>query len=98
MTRALLIGLAVVTTAIFVVVPLVYIFVQALGAGWSAYAANIMHPLTLHAIWMTTLVAVIVRSAFRLRFRPAWLMLVRIRPPVPVVSLRLKAMPPDVTV
>lgn len=60
MTRALLIGLAVVTTAIFVVVPLVYIFVQALGAGWSAYAANIMHPLTLHAIWMTTLVAVIV--------------------------------------
>lgn len=60
MTRVLLIGAAVVLTAIMVVVPLVYIFVQALSAGWGAYVANILDPGTLHAIWLTTLVAVIV--------------------------------------
>jgi len=60
MTRALLIGAAFVLTAIMVVVPLVYIFVQALSAGWGAYVSNILNPGTLHAIWLTTLVAVIV--------------------------------------
>ena len=60
MTRVLLIGAAVVLTAIMVVVPLVYIFVQALSAGWGAYVSNIFDPGTLHAIWLTTLVAVIV--------------------------------------
>ena len=60
MTRVLLIGAAVVLTAIMVVVPLVYIFVQALSAGWGAYVSNILDPGTLHAIWLTTLVAVIV--------------------------------------
>ena len=60
MTRVLLIGAAVVLTAIMVVVPLVYIFVQALSAGWGAYISNILDPGTLHAIWLTTLVAVIV--------------------------------------
>ncbi|MBK1675068.1 sulfate ABC transporter permease subunit CysW, partial [Ectothiorhodospira shaposhnikovii] len=44
MTRVLLIGAAVVLTAIMVVVPLVYIFVQALSAGWGAYVANILDP------------------------------------------------------
>lgn len=60
MTRVLLIGAAVVLTAVMVVVPLVYIFVQALSAGWGAYVSNILDPGTLHAIWLTTLVAVIV--------------------------------------
>ena len=60
MTRVLLIGAAVVLTAIMVVVPLVYIFVQALSAGSGAYVSNILDPGTLHAIWLTTLVAVIV--------------------------------------
>ena len=60
MTRVLLSGAAVVLTAIMVVVPLVYIFVQALSAGWGAYVSNILDPGTLHAIWLTTLVAVIV--------------------------------------
>ena len=60
MTRVLLIGAAVVLTAIMVVVPLVYIFVQALSAGWGAYVSNILDSGTLHAIWLTTLVAVIV--------------------------------------
>lgn len=60
MTRVLLIGAACVLTAVLVVVPLVYIFVQALSAGWGAYVSNILDPGTLHAIWLTTLVAVIV--------------------------------------
>lgn len=60
MTRLLLIGAACVLTAVLVVVPLVYIFVQALSAGWGAYVSNILDPGTLHAIWLTTLVAVIV--------------------------------------
>lgn len=60
MTRRLLIGAALAATAILVVVPLVFIFVQALAAGWGAYVANILNPLTLHAIWLTALVAVIV--------------------------------------
>ena len=60
MTRVLLIGAAFILTAIMVVVPLVYIFVQALSAGWGAYVSNILDPGTLHAIWLTVLVAVIV--------------------------------------
>lgn len=56
----ILIGLAVVLTALFVVIPMVYIFHRALSAGWGVFAANILHPDTLHAIWLTTLVAVLV--------------------------------------
>lgn len=60
MTRVLLIGAGVALTGLMVVVPLVYIFVQALSAGWGAYVSNILDPGTLHAIWLTVLVAVIV--------------------------------------
>ncbi|HRO14376.1 MAG TPA: sulfate ABC transporter permease subunit CysW [Paracoccus sp. (in: a-proteobacteria)] len=61
--RPLLIGLAVLLTAILVVAPLVFIFVQALSQGWAVYAKNILDPLTLHAIWLTAAVAVVVVPA-----------------------------------
>lgn len=56
----LLIGLAVGLTALLVVAPLAYIFVRAFSQGWQVYAANISHPDTLHAIWLTTITAIIV--------------------------------------
>ena len=56
----LLIGLAFVLTAIFVVAPLVFILRRAFAEGWAVYAANILEPMTLHAIWLTSVVAVIV--------------------------------------
>lgn len=55
-----LIGLAVGLTLLFVAAPLAYIFVRALSRGWAVYAANILHPATLHAIWLTTITAIIV--------------------------------------
>ncbi len=56
----LLVTLAVVLTLLIVVAPLVYIFVRAFSEGWRVYADNILHPDTLHAIWLTSLVALIV--------------------------------------
>ncbi|MFH5776170.1 sulfate ABC transporter permease subunit CysW [Paracoccus broussonetiae] len=56
----LLIALAFVLTAIFVVAPLAFIFWRAFAEGWATYIANIRDPLTLHAIGLTALVAVIV--------------------------------------
>lgn len=56
----LLIGLALVLTAVFVVVPMLYIFHRALSAGWGLFAQNILEPGTLHAIWLTALVTLIV--------------------------------------
>ncbi len=58
--RRFLIGLAVLLSLLFVAAPLAYIFARAFGQGWQVYAANILNPMTLHAIWLTTLVAVIV--------------------------------------
>lgn len=55
----LLIGLAVALTLFIVVVPLAYIFWRALSDGFAVFAQNIMAPDTLHAIWLTTVVAVI---------------------------------------
>jgi len=55
-----LIGIAVVTTALFIAAPMAYIFVRAFSQGWQVYAANILHPMTLHAIWLTTITAIIV--------------------------------------
>ncbi len=55
-----LIGLAVILTLLFIAAPLVYIFARALSEGWRVYAANILHPMTLHAIWLTTITAIIV--------------------------------------
>jgi sulfate transport system permease protein len=56
----LLIGLALGFALLFLVVPLVLIFVSAFARGWQAYADNILHPDTLHAISLTVLTAVIV--------------------------------------
>jgi sulfate/thiosulfate transport system permease protein len=56
----LLIGLAVALTLLIVAAPLVFIFARALSGGWQVYASNILHPMTLHAIWLTTMVALIV--------------------------------------
>lgn len=55
----LLIGLAVTLTLFVVVVPLVYIFWRALSEGMAVFAQNIMAPDTLHAIWLTAVVAVV---------------------------------------
>ncbi|WP_169308775.1 sulfate ABC transporter permease subunit CysW [Paracoccus gahaiensis] len=55
-----LIGLAVILTLLIVVAPLVYIFARAFSEGWQVYASNILDPAMLHAIWLTSLVAVIV--------------------------------------
>jgi sulfate transport system permease protein len=56
----LLIALAVALTLVVVAAPLLFIFARAFSGGWQVYASNILHPMTLHAIWLTTLVAVIV--------------------------------------
>ncbi|TGD65768.1 sulfate ABC transporter permease subunit CysW [Tabrizicola sp. WMC-M-20] len=56
----LLIGVAVTLTLLIVVAPLVYIFARAFGEGWRVYADNLMHPATVHAIWLTSIVALIV--------------------------------------
>ncbi|MFV0294098.1 MAG: sulfate ABC transporter permease subunit CysW [Paracoccus sp. (in: a-proteobacteria)] len=56
----LLIALAVLLTLLIVVAPLIYIFARAFAEGWRTFAANIVNPLTLHAIWLTILVALIV--------------------------------------
>ena len=56
----LLIGLAVGLTVLFIAAPMVFIFARAFSQGWQVYAANILHPMTLHAIWLTTITALIV--------------------------------------
>jgi sulfate/thiosulfate transport system permease protein len=56
----LLIGFGVVLTAVFIVTPLVVIFAQAFSRGVDVYVANILAPDTLHAIYLTMLVAVVV--------------------------------------
>lgn len=56
----ILIGLAYLLTLLLVVAPLSYIFYRALSEGWATYSANILNPQTLHAIWLTVLVALIV--------------------------------------
>ncbi|MBC9245280.1 sulfate ABC transporter permease subunit CysW [Paracoccus sp. 11-3] len=55
----LLIGLAVAVTAVIIVVPLIYIFWRALADGFGVFAQNILDPNTLHAVWLTALVALI---------------------------------------
>ncbi len=56
----LLIGLAVALTLLIVVAPLVYIFSRAFAEGWRVYAENLLNPATLHAVWLTTITALIV--------------------------------------
>ena len=56
----LLIGLAVLLALVTLVAPLALIFAAAFARGWQVYAANILDPATLHAIFLTVLTAVIV--------------------------------------
>ncbi|RHZ95579.1 sulfate ABC transporter permease subunit CysW [Cereibacter sphaeroides] len=56
----LLIGAALLLTLFMVVVPMAFIFHRAFAEGWRLFAENILAPDTLHAIGLTTLVAVIV--------------------------------------
>lgn len=63
----LLIGLVLITGALLIVAPLALIFVTAFSRGVEIFLANIAHPDTRHAIWLTVataLVAVPVNTAF----------------------------------
>lgn len=55
-----LIWLAVVLTLLIVVAPLTYIFARAFVDGWQVYVSNIINPLTLHAMGLTAITALIV--------------------------------------
>jgi len=55
--RRLLIGTAVLVSLVLLVIPVVVIFFQALGAGWSTFTGNVLDQFTLHAIGLTLLVA-----------------------------------------
>ncbi|MEQ8446624.1 MAG: sulfate ABC transporter permease subunit CysW [Pelagibacterium sp.] len=55
-----LIGAALVTAALVLVVPLALIFAFAFREGWGAYLANVLEPNTLHAVWLTMLTALVV--------------------------------------
>lgn len=57
--RRTLIGLAVVLTVLFLFMPLVVIFSQALAQGWAGYIGNILDEYTLHAIGLTLFVALL---------------------------------------
>lgn len=67
LVRRLLIGAVVLVSVLVVVMPIAVVVVRAFSAGVGAYVANLMHPDTLHAIWLTVvtaLVAVPVNTAF----------------------------------
>lgn len=55
--RRSLIGLALTLTLILLVIPVVLIFAQALGTGWSTFAGNVLDEYTLDAIGLTLFVA-----------------------------------------
>lgn len=55
-----LIALAFLFAGLILVVPLALIFSFALREGVGVYLANILHPNTLHAIWLTVITAIIV--------------------------------------
>jgi sulfate transport system permease protein len=53
----LLIGIAIAVTFGLLIMPLVVIFTEALSAGWSTFAENLLDQYTLHAIGLTLFVA-----------------------------------------
>jgi sulfate transport system permease protein len=59
LARRLLIGVGLVFLALFLVLPLLVVFVQAFSKGWGAFAAAIVEPDALAAIRLTLLVAAI---------------------------------------
>ncbi|MCL9668202.1 sulfate/thiosulfate ABC transporter permease CysW [Rosenbergiella epipactidis] len=58
-TKWILIGLALLSAALFLLVPLIYIFWQALSEGVGAALHNLRDGDMLHAIWLTVLIAFI---------------------------------------
>jgi len=60
LTRPLLIGLTLVFLAIFLVLPLVIVFVQAFAQGAGAYLKVLTEPDALASIWLTLITAIIV--------------------------------------
>lgn len=58
--RRLWIGLTVVVFGLLLVVPVVRIAMGAWSEGWSGFAGGLMRPETLHALWMTGVIVVIV--------------------------------------
>ncbi len=56
----LLVGLALTLSALFLLAPLVLIFVQAFGAGLDVYLRHVTEPATRHAIGLTVLTALVV--------------------------------------
>lgn len=59
-TAIILIALGAVLTLLFLGLPLIIIFAQAFSRGWEVYIGNILHPETLHAIYLTLIVALLV--------------------------------------
>jgi len=59
LAKALLIGVAVVFLALFLVLPLVAVFSQALEKGWAAYVAALHEPMALSALKLTLLTAAV---------------------------------------
>jgi sulfate transport system permease protein len=60
LTRRVLIGLALVLTALFIIAPVAIVFDQAFAKGWQVFADALTHPEMLHALWLTVLTALIV--------------------------------------
>jgi sulfate transport system permease protein len=59
LVKALLIGAAVAFMGVFLVVPLVAVFAQALEKGWAAYVAALVEPMALAALKLTLLTAAV---------------------------------------
>lgn len=59
LTKAVLIGLAIVGTLVVLGAPIVVIAAEAFKAGVGSYLSNLAHPDTLKAIWLTVFVAMI---------------------------------------
>jgi sulfate transport system permease protein len=59
LVKALLIAAAVAFMGVFLVVPLVAVFAQALEKGWAAYAAALTEPMALSALKLTLLTAAV---------------------------------------
>ena len=59
LVRRLLIGAVALVALVLVVAPIAVIVVRAFSSGFATYAANILHPDTLHAIFLTVVTALI---------------------------------------
>ncbi|TDQ86422.1 sulfate transport system permease protein [Dongia mobilis] len=60
LARTVLIGLAGIVAVLFLLLPVIVIFVEALSLGVGAYVEAVIEPSTLHAVWLTLLTALVV--------------------------------------